>query len=107
MAIPTRLFFGTADTTVETLITVTTGRKIMIESITMMNGAAAAATTLRFNIGAADTAATRIIEQIVPAGPTAPIIIYPRIFLGSAELLSLISTVTDDVCVVTVNGYEY
>jgi hypothetical protein len=107
MAIPVRLFGPQlADLTAETVFTVPTGRKVLLESFTMQNTTAGAATTIRLTIGA-DAATTRIIEYSVPAGPVNVIIVYPRVVLNSAETVQLSSTVTDDVVVCTASGFEY
>lgn len=102
MALRRRLFFGTASTTPATAFTNTTGQLTKLESMTMANPVAAAATNIRLSIGA-DGATTRVIVYPMPAGPLT-VIVYPNIVLSGTETFQLSSDTTNNVCVCTGNG---
>lgn len=99
-----RLFFLTADTTPETAYTNPgTGQTTVLETMTIAQGSSALATTIRLSIGA-DGATTRVIEYPVPAG-TGTYIVNPGVTITGTETFQLSSVTTDDVAVVTGNGY--
>lgn len=96
---PVRLFNTTADATPAVEFTVPAGQRILWEAVILQNPVGGAATVVTFTVGSA-----AVLIQSVPAGPTPPIILYPRMALNAGDTITIGSSVTDDVCVVEGTG---
>ncbi len=100
-----RLFLLTADATPEDAFTSSAGETTKMTELIVAQPAGAAATIIRLSLGN-DAAGTRIFEETSPTLATAKTyFFYPGFVISGTEKWQLSSTVTDDVAIVTANGY--
>lgn len=104
MPFPRRLFLNTASTTPATVFTNTAGQTTTLESVTVANPSTGSGTTVRLSIGA-DATGTRVLQYPIPAGVYTQTF-YPNQKITSTETFQLSSTDTNNVVVVTGDGFS-
>lgn len=92
------------DATAETVFTNTSGTITTVSSVTLAQPSTGVATVVRLSLGVL-AAATTIFEYQVPAG-TGFYTFYPGWVLTGTDVIQAQSTVSDDVVIMTINGYR-
>jgi hypothetical protein len=99
-----RLAFFTADATAETVYTNVAGTIARVTNVVCANPSTGTATTIRLTLGV-DGATTRWLFIPIPAGENTQIVNAEQTYEG-VEVMQAGSSLTDDVVVVSVNGYK-
>ena len=94
-----------SDSTAEAVYTNNAAVIAKVGAITIHNPAGGATTNLRFHICAAgaQAAGNMVCEKVIPAGPYFEPF-YPQWAITGVNTVTIVSSVTDDICVTTGSG---